>query len=144
MSFTWHKDLPVWNADKQRIVGTTPEGVLDSRYAVLKEGTAVPCNWFRVEQDGATVGYGWVDVVWGDAEILLATSADSQKEGVGTFILNHLEEEARRMGLNYIYNIVRPTHPDAEAVTAWLVKRGFESKPDGRLTRCVGHAATAA
>ena len=143
MSLTWHRDLPVWDADKQRIVGNTPEGVLDSRYADMKEGSPIPCNWFRVEQDGKTVGYGWVDVVWGDAEILLATSSDARKSGVGTFILDRLEEEARRMGLNYIYNLVRPTHPEADAVTAWLVKRGFESKSDGRLTRRVGAAATA-
>ena len=96
----------------------------------------------RVEQDGAIVGYGWIDVVWGDAEILLATSPEAQRSGVGTFILDHLDEEARGMGLNYIYNMVRPTHPEAETVTAFLVKRGFESKPDGRLTRRVGRAAT--
>ena len=141
MSLTWHRDLPVWDADKKRVVGGTPPGVLDSRYAHIADGAQVPGNWFRVEEDGAVVGYGWVDVVWGDAEILLATSPEAQKRGVGTFILDHLDEEARRMGLNYIYNMVRPTHPDAEAVTAFLVKRGFESKPDGRLTRRVGHAA---
>lgn len=143
MSLTWHRDLPVWDADKQRIVGNTPEGVLDSRYADITEGTSIPCNWFRVERQGTTVGYGWIDVVWGDAEILLASAAESQKTGVGSFILEHLEEEARGMGLNYIYNMVRPTHPDAEGVTAWLVKRGFESKPDGRLVRRVDRSATA-
>ena len=139
MSLSWHRDLPVWNAGKRRIVGNTPPGVLDSRYSEIKEGASVPCNWYRVEDDGKTVGYGWIDVVWGDAEILLATDSDTQNSGVGTFILNHLEEEARNMGLNYIYNVVRSTHPDAEKVTAWLVKRGFESKPDGRLIRKVGH-----
>lgn len=142
MSLTWHRDLPVWDADKQRVVGGTPPGVLDSRYARIPDGAQVPCNWFRVEQDGAVVGYGWVDVVWGDAEILLATSPEAQRRGVGSFILDHLDAEARRMGLHYIYNMVRPTHPDAEAVTAFLVKRGFESKPDGRLTRRVGRATT--
>lgn len=141
MSYQWHHDLPVWDEDKQRILGSLPAGVLDSRYSEMKEGAPVPCQWFRVEDEGKTVGYGWIDVVWGDAEILLATAEDTKGAGVGAFILKHLDHEARRMGLNYIYNVVRPTHPQAEAVTAWLTKQGFESKVDGRLTRRVGQAA---
>ena len=138
MSLTWHRDLPVWDADKQRIVGGTANGILDSRYGEIREGTTVPCSWFRVERDGAIVGYGWVDVNWGDAEILLATADDAQGGGVGSFILEQLDDEARRMGLAYTCNTVRPTHPDADKVAAWLMKRGFEKNPDGRLTRRVG------
>lgn len=143
MSFTWHKESPVWDADKQSIVGAAPKGALDSRYADMTDGALLPGNWYRVEQDGKTVGYGWIDVVWGDAEILLATAGDAQKSGVGSFILENLDQEARHMGLNYIYNMVRPTHPEAESVTAFLVKRGFTSETDGRLTRRVGAAAQA-
>lgn len=142
MTLSWHRDLPVWDQNKQRIVGGTPQGVLDERYGDIQEGESVPCNWFRVEQDSAVVGYGWIDVVWGDAEILLATSKDARKGGIGTFILDKLDEEARGMGLNYIYNMVRPTHPQGEILSAWLVKRGFERKPDGRLVRRVGRAVT--
>ncbi len=141
MSYQWHRDIPVWNADKERILGAVPSGVLDTRYAEMKEGAQVPCQWYRVEDEGKTIGYGWIDVVWGDAEILLATADDAQRAGVGAFILQSLDSEARRMGLNYIYNVVRPTHPQAEAVTAWLTKKGFASNEDGRLTRRVGHAA---
>ena len=140
MSFQWHRDLPVWDADKQRILSAVPVGVLDSRYAQMKEGAQVPCEWFRVEAEGKTVGFGWIDVVWGDAEILLATAEDSKQSGVGAFILEKLDSEARRMGLNYIYNMVRPTHPNASKVTAWLTKNGFESNSDGRLTRRVGQS----
>ncbi len=141
MSYQWHRDLPVWNSDKERIVGGVPVGVLDTRYSEMKDGSTVPCDWFRVEEEGKTVGYGWIDVVWGDAEILLATAPDAKKAGVGKFILEQLDHEARRMGLNYIYNMVRPTHPEATEVTAWLTKNGFESREDGRLTRRVGHGA---
>jgi N-acetylglutamate synthase-like GNAT family acetyltransferase len=140
MSLKWHRDLPVWNSDKARILGAVPVGVLDTRYAEMTEGAQVPCDWFRVEEEGKTVGYGWIDVVWGDAEILLATAPDAKKAGVGAFILQQLDREARRMGLNYIYNVVRPTHPAGDDVIAWLTKNGFESKPDGRLTRRVGHS----
>ncbi len=142
MSFTWHRDIPVWDANKQRIVGGTAAGVLDSRYGDIQEGTTVPCSWFRVEREGAVVGYGWVDVNWGDAEILLATDSDAEGAGVGSFILERLDEEARRMGLAYTYNIVRSTHPEGEKVAAWLEKRGFQKNPDGRLSRRVGSGAT--
>lgn len=141
MSLTWHRDIPVWDADKQRIVGGTANGILDSRYGDIKVGATVPCSWFHVEQDGALVGYGWVDVNWGDAEILLATADNAQGSGVGSFILDNLDEEARRMGLAYIYNTVRTTHPEEEKVVNWLMKRGFEKNPDGRLTRRVGKPA---
>ena len=143
MSFEWHRDLPVWDTDKQRIVGGTPEGVLDGRYHDIKEGAAVPCNWYKVTDEGKTVGYGWIDVVWGDAEILLAVDTEAQKRGAGAFILQHLDEEARRMGLHYIYNVVRPTHPDGDTVATWLEKHGFSKKPDGRLVRRVGAAVSA-
>ena len=142
MSLTWHRDIPLWDADKQRIVGGTAKGILDSRYGDIKVGTTLPCSWFHVEQDGTLVGYGWVDVNWGDAEILLATADNAQGSGVGSFILENLDEEARRMGLAYIYNTVRTTHPEEEKVVNWLMKRGFEKNPDGRLTRRVGKVVT--
>jgi len=141
MSFTWHRDIPVWDANKQRIVGGTAKGILDSRYADIGEGTTVPCNWFRAERDGVVVGYGWVDVNWGEAEILLATADDAQGGGVGSFILEQLDNEARRMGLAYTYNTVRSTHPEGDKVAAWLIKRGFKKNSDGRLTRRVGKSA---
>ena len=73
---SWSKEeSPRWDADKKRIVGSMPKGVFDVRYAELAEGDVVPGEWWRVEDDGAVVGFGWLDIVWGDAEILLATAA---------------------------------------------------------------------
>jgi GNAT superfamily N-acetyltransferase len=133
MSFTWHKDVPVWDANKERIVGNVEPGILDSRYSGVAEGAPVPCMWYRAENEkGETVGYGWVDVVWGDAEILLAIDKDYRGKGAGAFILDGLDKEARRMGLNYIYNVVRPSHPRGEEVTKWLTKQGFKEQSDGR------------
>ena len=56
---------------------------------------------------------------------------------MGTFILSKLENEARARGLNYLTNLVRPTHPDAERVSAWFSARGFVPSVDGRLMRSV-------
>ncbi|HHH27670.1 MAG TPA: GNAT family N-acetyltransferase [Polyangiaceae bacterium] len=138
MSLQWIADKPArWDQDKGRIVGGAPAGVFDARFGKCNAGDVLPGEWWRVERDGTVLGYGWLDVVWGDAEILLATDPESRGQGVGTFILDNLEQEARRKGLNYLYNIVRPTHPSREAVTAWLSKRGFSPSEDGSLIRTV-------
>ncbi len=135
---SWSKEeSPRWDADKKRIVGSVPKGVFDVRYAELAEGDVVPGEWWRVEDDGAVVGFGWLDIVWGDAEILLATAADAHGKGVGTFTLGELDREARARGVNYLYNVVRPTHPDGARVAAWLEKRGFAGSEDGSLRRQV-------
>jgi N-acetylglutamate synthase-like GNAT family acetyltransferase len=136
MSLSWTRERsPIWDADKIRIVGEAKAGIFDTRYGELAEGAPVPGEWWRVERDGQAVGYGWLEVVWGDAEILLATAADARGQGVGAFALENLEREAKQRGLNYLYNVVRPTHPEAEGVTAWLTKRGFKATEDGRLLR---------
>jgi N-acetylglutamate synthase-like GNAT family acetyltransferase len=138
MSLEWIADKPPrWDDDKARIVGGAPAGVFDVRFGKCKHGDMLPGEWWRVERDGGVVAYGWLDVVWGDAEILLATDPKSRGDGVGTFVLDNLEREARSKGLNYLYNIVRPTHPSREAVSAWLSKRGFEPSEDGSLMRAV-------
>jgi N-acetylglutamate synthase-like GNAT family acetyltransferase len=77
-----------------------------------------------------------MDYSWGEGEMLLAVDPDHEGAGVGTFILDRLEDEARERKLRYLYNVVRASHPDAEGVTRWLEARGF--RPDrGRLVRKV-------
>lgn len=135
---SWIKeDSPHWNEDKLRIVGEAPKGIFDRRYQELAEGDIVPGEWWRVEDDGKVVGYGWLDIVWGDAEILLATAPGAEGRGVGTFVLGELDRAAKARGVHYLYNIVRPTHPDAERVTKWLSKRGFADAEDGSMRRKV-------
>ncbi len=138
MDMQWiPENPPLWNADKVRIVGGAPAGVFDTRFQELDEGSQVPGEWWRVEADGHTVGYGWLELVWGDAEILLATDPEQRGKGVGSFALEKLAEEGARHGVNYVNNLIRPTHPDADALSAWLQKRGFASVEDGRLVRKV-------
>ncbi len=141
MALSWIAEHPAtWDADKRRIVGGAAPGTFDSRYASTPIGQLVPGEWWRVEDGGRTVGYGWMDVNWGDAEILLVTDVEARGRGVGTFILSHLEQEAAARGLNYLTNIVRPTNPDAARVSAWLAARGFAPSEDGRLLRAVVRA----
>ena len=124
-----------WDADKARIIGGAPQGAFDRRYKSLKQGDSLPGDWFRAVDGGKTVGFGWLEIEFGDAEVLLATDPKYEGKGVGTFVINKLESEAKKRGLNYVYNVVRPTHPQKDKVTAWLKKRGFTASEDGSLLR---------
>jgi N-acetylglutamate synthase-like GNAT family acetyltransferase len=85
------------------------------------------------------VAYGWLDDVWGDAEILLAVDEPARGTGAGGFALRRLEEEAAARGLNYIYNVVPGTHPDGAWIRHWLSAHGFHEASRGQLRRQVRH-----
>ena len=137
MSLEWiHENPPLWDERKEAIIGGAPSGIYE--LGDHRVGDVIPGEWWRVEEGGSVVGYGWMDCTWGDAEILLAVDPAGRARGVGTFILDQLEKEAAARGLNYLYNIVRPTHPDRVAVAEWLRRRRFEpSHDDEQLTRRV-------
>ena len=136
MSLNWiHESLSRWDDGKSSIVGGAPAGIFD--LGDPRPGDALPGDWWRVESDGSVVGYGWMDTTWNGAEVLLAVDPGQRSHGVGTFILDHLEHEAAARGLNYLYNVVRPAHPDREGITAWLKARGFRGGDDGQLQRQV-------
>lgn len=140
MTLEWLAESPpYWDEAKARIVGGAPAGAL--HLPRVSPGDLLPGEWWRVEDRGATVGYGWMDCTWGDAEILLAVDPAREGEGIGSFILDRLEEEGRSRGVNYLYNFVRPTHPRRDEVARWLETRGFERSPDERLMRRVGRRA---
>jgi N-acetylglutamate synthase-like GNAT family acetyltransferase len=130
---------PRWDADRERVFGTVPEGVFLS--SAREPGERLSSDWWRAERDGQVLGYGWLDDVWGDAEILLAVDEGERGAGVGAFVLEHLEQEAAGRGLNYVLNVVRETHPEREAVSAWLAAHGFTPAEDGRLRKQVGNRA---
>ncbi len=132
-----HESPARWDAGKARIVGDAPAGIFDTRYAKLTADALVPGEWWRVEDEGRVVGYGWLEVSWGDGEILLAVDPAERGHGVGEFILRNLNDQARARGLNYLTNVVRPTHPETETLTRWLERRGFGPARDGRHVRAV-------
>jgi N-acetylglutamate synthase-like GNAT family acetyltransferase len=123
--------MAVWNEDKQRIIGEAPPGVF--AISASAPGDVLPGDWWRVEDEGRVVGYGWMEYSWGDAEVLLAVETGIQSRGVGTFILDRLDEEAGARGLNYLYNVIPGGHPDKSALKRWLLQRGFVGAKDGDL-----------
>lgn len=142
--WTWTREpSPAhWDADKARIVGGAGVGVFgEHRYEELAEGDVLGGTWWRVEEAGRVIAYGWMDMNWGDAEILLATDRDYRRQGVGSFVMERLKREALARGLRYLTNVVHPTHPEKERLTAWLEKRGFASDDAGRYFRALTSAA---
>jgi N-acetylglutamate synthase-like GNAT family acetyltransferase len=132
MALKWVREpLAQWDANKQRILGGAPAGVF--ALSSSAPGDVLPGDWWRVEDDGRVVGYGWMDYSWGDAEVLLAVDGDGQSRGVGTFILDRLDEEAAARGLNYLYNVIPAHHPDKPALKRWLLRRGFFGAKEGDL-----------
>ena len=136
---TWVKDDdPRWDPDRERVFATVPDGVF--RAEARTPGERLSSDWWRVEDGGRVVGYGWLDDVWGDAEILLAVQPSSRGQGVGSWILEHLEREAWSRGLRYLYNEIREGHPDREGLRRWLQERRFVGPTDGGLLRAVVRA----
>ena len=138
MTLSWKQESrPVWDADKERVIGAAPPGALDIRH---EPGADLPGDWWSAGDVDGTLGYGWLDATWGgDAEILLAVDPQAQGKGVGSFILAHLEQEAADRGLNYVYNTVRSTHPEREQVYDWLCSRGYRgSEGDDTLRKRTG------
>jgi len=130
---------PVWDADKARVVGGAPAEVFDLHPAA---GESLPGDWWAAQDaDGTVLGYGWMDVTWGEAEVLLAVDPVAQRGGVGSWVLANLEREAAARGLNYVYNTVRPTHPDRDTMHDWLGVRGYTGAgTDAALRKRVGVA----
>src|SRR4051812_12650178 len=132
----WVKDDdPRWDADRERVFSTLGTDVFPGLARHM--GDRLPNDWWRVETDAGVVGYGWLDDVWGDAEILLAVEEPARGTGAGSFALARLEDEARARGLNYVLNVVRDTHPERAAVTAWFLAHGFTGTEDGALHKQV-------
>jgi len=138
VELSWQREeRPRWDGNKQRIIGGAPPGALDLDFAADSD---LPGDWFAARRDGAVVGYGWLDSTWGgDIEILLAVDPEAQASGVGSFVLAQLEREAAERGTNYVYNTVRDTHPDRDAVHDWLLVRGYRgNERDAALRKRVG------
>ena len=130
-----HETPPTWDAEKETIVGGVPPGSLS--IGSHRPGDLLPGEWWRVEDGTEVVGYGWMDTNWGDAEILLAVHPQREGQGIGSFILDRLEDEARARGLNHLHNVVPASHPRREAVSRWLQKRRFQPSEDGQDLRRV-------
>jgi GNAT superfamily N-acetyltransferase len=137
MGLRWQEEpVPRWDASKAAIIGAAPAGVFE--FGNCHDGDLLSGQWWRAEdEEGEILGYGWLDCNWGDGEILVAVAPEVQGRGVGGFILERLQVEARGRGLYCLYNVVPAAHPEPDRLEAWLTRHGFERHGDGRLMRAV-------
>ncbi|NKQ55043.1 GNAT family N-acetyltransferase [Amycolatopsis sp. K13G38] len=135
MALSWTKEeTPRWDAAKRAVFGEHPPDVFGLK---ATDDQVLADEWWKATDGDEVVGYGRLDSVWGDAEILVAVAPSYRGRGIGEFVLDRLEREAAREGLNYIYNTVRDAHPDRAHVTSWLCGHGFAEHPDGQLRKRV-------
>ncbi len=141
MAFAWTKeDSPRWDVHKRRIFG--PAEVAAVGLTPPADDAAIADEWWRAtDESSEVVGYGWLDSEWGDAQISFLVAPGARGAGIGEFIVDRLEDEARSRGLNYIYNVVPGEHPDREWMTNWLIEKGFRDSGHD-LRRQVRAAAT--
>ena len=144
MARTWTSETPPrWDAAKADAFA--PAGPEQHGLGRPAEGEVLGDAWWRAEEDGETLGFGRLDDSWGDAEVLVVVAGAHRRSGVGAWIMDRLEAEAAARSLNYVYNVVPVAHPEAGAVRAWLLGRGFTETADGELRRRVtDRAATTA
>lgn len=140
MTLHWTKeDNPRWDADKERLFG--PEELASAGLERPAPGAPIADEWWRVTDDGGrVVGYCWLDSEWGDAQVAFLVDPASRGAGIGSFILDRLDEEAAVRSLNYIYNVIPQTHPDRQWMTHWLTLHGF-ARGAGDLRRQVRSTA---
>ncbi len=138
MILHWIKeDTPRWDAEKQRLFGAAELAAVGLQ--APESGAAIADEWWRVTDDiGSTVGYGWLDTEWGDAQITFFVAPSFRQAGIGEYIVGRLEAEAADRGVNYIYNVIPDSHPDPGWTKLWLAKHGFVPGT-GDLRRQVGH-----
>jgi GNAT superfamily N-acetyltransferase len=132
MALLWIREIPAHMDElKQGVLRAAGEGVFS--VARVPRMALLPGDWWRATDGKKILGYGWMDTSWGDAEILLAVDPTAQRAGVGKFILDRLEMEARERGLNRLYNVIPARHPEPEKLKAWLMKHGFVQAGEGSL-----------
>jgi hypothetical protein len=97
MALGWHGEHgPArWDADKRRVIGGAPPGLFPA-LRDLPDGAPLPGDWWKVTDGDRAVAYAWMDTTWGDAEVVVAVDPAVQRQGVGTFAFDRLDEEAAR------------------------------------------------
>ena len=77
------------------------------------------------EQDGTSVGYARIDFLWSAVPFiaLIWVQAPHRKQGVGTAILEHVEERFRAGGHEALFSSSQADEPEPQA---WHRRMGFE------------------
>ena len=76
------------------------------------------------EEEGKILGYGMMWILFESADITnIAVREDSRNKGIGSALLSHMEEEAKREGVEFLHLEVRLSNTKAISL---YEKSGFE------------------
>ncbi|GEM_PF-5388488 len=126
----WIKeDKAIWNENKARIIGSNI-GSFFLDFPVQSD--ILPGEWFNLtDENGEIVGYGWINVSEGDAEISVAIDGKYQGRGYGSQIIDNLYREVESLGFEEIIVVVRQENPNASDVVKWAYKNGYVAEWPG-------------
>lgn len=133
MHLHWIHEAPAyWDTSKEALLG--PCCPID---VPRTPGCPLPGDWWCVRDEDAVLAYAALDVTWGDAEIVIAVHPGVRGRGIGSFVIDRLEVEARVRGLHYLCSRVPADHPDARELAQWLHARRFSAHEGETWVRAV-------
>lgn len=120
----WIKEeKPLWDRNKIKIIGSNIGCFVISD---IQEGDKLEGKWFKLtDKYGQIVGYGWIDIIGGEAEISVAVDKKYKGNGYGTQIINNLYTEIKKLGFDEVIAVVREENSNAEDVIRWVYKNGY-------------------
>lgn len=133
MHLHWIRENPAyWDAPKAALFG--PCVPFDLPQA---PGCPLPGDWWCVRDEDAVLAYAALDVTWGDAEIVIAVHPGVRGRGIGSYVIDQLEVEARTRGIHYLCSRIPADHPEAGELAQWLRARRFSASEGRTWVRAV-------
>lgn len=119
----WIKEEePVWDSDKEDIIDCAPQGSFNMG---PKSNGTISGDWWKLVENKRVIGYGWISMISGDAELLIAVRKSEQHKGYGNIILENLEMEASKLKHNKVVAIIQSENINAVNIIYWLDRKGF-------------------
>jgi ribosomal protein S18 acetylase RimI-like enzyme len=119
----WIQEQPaLWDETKQNILGAN-KGAFDIEHTQV--GGELDGVWFKLIDNNEIIGYGWIDLAYGNPEISIAVDSHKRFSGYGNTILRNLEEKALALGFSEVECIVRRKNADAINAIKWFHRNGF-------------------
>lgn len=113
-----------WNDEKKVIFDEVESGTFDFYEVALN--APLPFEWWKIIDDnGITMGFGWINFEENDFEISFVVKNEFRKNSVGSIIVKELEELAIQRGVSHVLAIVKSSNPNSSKMIKWLYERDY-------------------